>query len=118
MLGGFGLCGIPENLIQALMRKNVRNLTTISNNVGIDNFGLGLLLANHQIKKHIGTYVGENKLLEEMVLKGEIDLSSIRKGHLPSVSAPAGPASRLSLLLRATAPSSAKKKKSGNSMDV
>src|SRR5579859_6714390 len=74
MLGGFGLCGIPENLIQALMRKNVRNLTTISNNVGIDNFGLGLLLANHQIKKHIGTYVGENKLLEEMVLKGEIDL--------------------------------------------
>src|SRR5712692_7569526 len=74
MLGGFGLCGIPENLIQALMRKNVRDLTTISNNVGIDNFGLGLLLANRQIKKHIGTYVGENKLLEEMVLKGEIDL--------------------------------------------
>ena len=70
MLGGFGLCGIPENLIQALMRKNIRDLTTISNNVGIDNFGLGLLLANRQIKKHIGTYVGENKLLEEMVLKG------------------------------------------------
>ena len=74
MLGGFGLCGIPENLIQALIRKKVRDLTTISNNVGIDNFGLGLLLANRQIKKHIGTYVGENKLLEEMVLKGEIDL--------------------------------------------
>lgn len=74
MIGGFGLCGIPENLIQALMRKNVKNLTTISNNVGVDGFGLGFLLANHQIKKHIGTYVGENKLLEEMVLKGEIEL--------------------------------------------
>src|SRR5213080_1288825 len=74
MNGGFGLCGIPENLIQALMRKNVQNLTTISNNVGVDGFGLGFLLANHQIKKHIGTYVGENKLLEEMVLKGEIEL--------------------------------------------
>ena len=74
MIGGFGLCGIPENLIQALKRKNVRNLTTISNNVGVDGFGLGFLLANHQIKKHIGTYVGENKLLEEMVLKGEIEL--------------------------------------------
>lgn len=74
MIGGFGLCGIPENLIQALMRKNVRNLTTISNNVGVDGFGLGFLLANRQIKKHIGTYVGENKLLEEMVLKGEIEL--------------------------------------------
>src|SRR5436305_4223486 len=74
MIGGFGLCGIPENLIQALVRKNAKNLTTISNNVGVDGFGLGLLLANRQIKKHIGTYVGENKLLEEMVLKGEIDL--------------------------------------------
>jgi len=74
MIGGFGLCGIPENLIQALKRKNVKNLTTISNNVGVDGFGLGFLLANHQIKKHIGTYVGENKLLEEMVLKGEIEL--------------------------------------------
>jgi len=74
MIGGFGLCGIPENLIQALLRKNVKNLTTISNNVGVDGFGLGFLLANHQIKKHIGTYVGENKLLEEMVLKGEVEL--------------------------------------------
>jgi 3-oxoacid CoA-transferase subunit A len=74
MIGGFGLCGIPENLIQALMRKNVKNLTTISNNVGVDGFGLGFLLANRQIKKHIGTYVGENKLLEEMVLKKQIEL--------------------------------------------
>ena len=63
MVGGFGLCGIPENLIQAMVRKNVKNLTTISNNAGVDGFGLGYLLANRQIKKHIGTYVGENKLL-------------------------------------------------------
>ena len=74
MIGGFGLCGIPENLIQALRRKNVKNLTTISNNAGVDGFGLGFLLNNHQIKKHIGTYVGENKVLEEMVLKREIEL--------------------------------------------
>lgn len=80
MVGGFGLCGIPENLIQALVRKNVKNLTTISNNAGVDGFGLGYLLANRQIKKHIGTYVGENKLLEEMVLKGELDLELSPQG--------------------------------------
>ncbi len=74
MVGGFGLCGIPEKLIDALVRKNVKNLTTISNNAGVDGFGIGLLLKNRQLKKHIGTYVGENKLLEEMVLKGEIEL--------------------------------------------
>src|SRR5205085_10903622 len=74
MIDGFRLCRSPENLIQAAMRKNVRNMTTISNSVGVDGFGLGFLLANRQIKKHIGTYVGENKLLEEMVLKGEIEL--------------------------------------------
>src|SRR5579871_2579540 len=74
MVGGFGLCGIPEKLIDAIVRKNVRNLTTISNNAGGDGFGIGLLLKNRQLRKHIGTYVGENKLLEEMVLKGEIEL--------------------------------------------
>ena len=74
MIGGFGLCGIPENLIRALMKKGTKNLTTISNNVGVDGFGLGLLLGNGQIRKHIGTYVGENKLLEEMVLKGTVVL--------------------------------------------
>src|SRR2546430_4575198 len=62
MVGGFGLCGIPENLIRALVRKGVKNLTTVSNNVGVDGFGMGLLLAAGQIRKHIGTYVGENKL--------------------------------------------------------
>ena len=80
MVGGFGLCGIPENLIQALVRKNVKHLTTISNNAGVDGFGLGYLLANRQIKKHIGTYVGENKLLEEMVLKGELELELSPQG--------------------------------------
>ena len=74
MIGGFGLCGIPENLIRALMKMGTKNLTTISNNVGVDGFGLGLLLGNGQIRKHIGTYVGENKLLEEMVLKGTVEL--------------------------------------------
>ncbi|MGH9554501.1 MAG: CoA transferase subunit A [Terriglobales bacterium] len=80
MVGGFGLCGIPENLIQALLRKNVRNLTTISNNAGVDGFGMGFLLSNRQIRKHIGTYVGENKLLEAMVLKGEIELELVPQG--------------------------------------
>src|SRR5574338_834739 len=80
MVGGFGLCGIPENLIQALVRKKVKNLTTISNNAGVDGFGLGYLLSNRQIKKHIGTYVGENKLLEEMVLKGELELELSPQG--------------------------------------
>ena len=80
MVGGFGLCGIPENLIRALVRKGTKNLTTISNNVGVDGFGMGLLLANGQITRHIGTYVGENKLLEEMVLKGRIQLDLVPQG--------------------------------------
>ena len=74
MIGGFGLCGNPENLIRALVKKGVRNLTTISNNAGVDGFGVGLLLATGQIRKHIGTYVGENKLLEEMVLTNRVEL--------------------------------------------
>ena len=64
MVGGFGLCGMPENLIRALVRKGVKNLTTISNNAGVDGAGMGLLLANGQIRRHVGTYVGENKLLD------------------------------------------------------
>ncbi|HTL78732.1 MAG TPA: CoA transferase subunit A [Candidatus Babeliales bacterium] len=80
MVGGFGLCGIPENLIRALVKKNAKNLTTISNNVGVDGFGMGLLLSNGQIRKHIGTYVGENKLLEQMVLNGQIELQLIPQG--------------------------------------
>jgi 3-oxoacid CoA-transferase subunit A len=80
MFGGFGLCGIPENLIRALVKKGVKNLTTISNNVGVDGFGMGLLLSNGQILRHIGTYVGENKLLEEMVLKGQVQLDLVPQG--------------------------------------
>ena len=80
MIGGFGLCGIPENLIRALVRKGTKDLTTISNNVGVDGFGMGLLLAAGQIRKHFGSYVGENKLLEEMVLNGSIDLTLVPQG--------------------------------------
>ena len=80
MLGGFGLCGIPENLIRALVRKGSKNLTTISNNAGVDGFGVGLLLSAGQISRHIGTYVGENKLLESMVLTGKIQLDLVPQG--------------------------------------
>src|SRR5215468_6329837 len=80
MVGGFGLCGIPENLIRALVHKGTKNLTTISNNVGVDGFGMGLLLAAGQIRKHIGTYVGENKLLEQMVIEKTIDLELVPQG--------------------------------------
>lgn len=82
MAGGFGLCGIPENLIDALQRKGVKDLTIISNNAGISDFGLGRLLQTHQIKKLIGTYVGENKVLEEQVLKKEIQLELNPQGTL------------------------------------
>jgi 3-oxoacid CoA-transferase subunit A len=82
LVGGFGLCGIPENLIAAVARKGVKNLTTVSNNAGVDDFGLGLLLRTRQIRKHIGSYVGENKLLEQMVLSGELELELNPQGTL------------------------------------
>jgi 3-oxoacid CoA-transferase subunit A len=80
MIGGFGLCGIPENLIRALVRKGTRNLSTISNNVGVDGYGMGLLLAAGQIRRHVGSYVGENRLLEQMVLEKRIDLELTPQG--------------------------------------
>ena len=80
LVGGFGLCGNPENLIRALVKKGTKNLTTISNNVGVDGFGMGLLLSAGQIRKHIGTYVGENKLLEQMVLEERIELDLVPQG--------------------------------------
>lgn len=80
MIGGFGLCGIPENLIRALVQKGVRNLNTISNNVGVDGFGMGLLLAAGQIRSHVGSYVGENRLLEQMILENRIDLTLVPQG--------------------------------------
>jgi 3-oxoacid CoA-transferase subunit A len=80
MIGGFGLCGIPENLIAALVRKGARHLTTISNNVGVQGFGVGLLLRNRQIGKHIGTFMGDNQLLQDMLARGEIELEVIPQG--------------------------------------
>jgi 3-oxoacid CoA-transferase subunit A len=82
MIGGFGLCGIPENLVRALTRRGTKNLTTISNNVGVDGVGSGLLLAAGQIACHIGSYVGENKMLEAMVLAGQIKLDLVPQGTL------------------------------------
>lgn len=82
MAGGFGLCGIPENLIAALCESGVKNLTVISNNCGVDGFGLGLLLENRQIKKMISSYVGENKLFETLFLSGELQLEFNPQGTL------------------------------------
>ncbi|HEY4045472.1 MAG TPA: CoA transferase subunit A [Acidobacteriaceae bacterium] len=82
MLGGFGLCGIPENLIAALVRKGVKGLHTISNNMGIDGFGMGVMLEAGMIQSHTGSYVGENKLLEDKVIRGEIDLTLVPQGTL------------------------------------
>ncbi|QED48517.1 CoA transferase subunit A [Cytobacillus dafuensis] len=82
MVGGFGLCGIPENLILALVEKGVKDLTVISNNCGVDDWGLGLLLNNKQIKKMVGSYVGENKEFERQVLSGEIEVELLPQGTL------------------------------------
>ena len=82
MIGGFGLCGIPENLIAALVRKCVKGLHTISNNMGVDGFGMGLMLEAGMIASHIGSYVGENKLLETRVLAGQLDLTLVPQGTL------------------------------------
>jgi 3-oxoacid CoA-transferase subunit A len=82
MLGGFGLCGIPENCIAALVKKGVKGLTCISNNAGVDDFGLGLLLQNRQIKKMISSYVGENAEFERQMLSGELEVDLIPQGSL------------------------------------
>jgi 3-oxoacid CoA-transferase subunit A len=82
LMGGFGLCGIPENLIAAVRRKGTKNLTVVSNNAGVDDFGIGLLLQNRQVKKMISTYVGENKLFEQLVLSGELQVELNPQGTL------------------------------------
>lgn len=82
MLGGFGLCGIPENCIAALVRKGVKDLTCISNNAGVDDFGLGLLLKTRQIKKMMSSYVGENAEFERQLLNGELEVDLIPQGTL------------------------------------
>jgi 3-oxoacid CoA-transferase subunit A len=82
LLGGFGLCGIPENLIAALRRKGSKNLTLVSNNAGVDDFGIGLLLQTKQVKKMIASYVGENKTFEQLALKKELDVELNPQGTL------------------------------------
>ena len=82
MMGGFGLCGIPENLIAAVRRKGSKNLTVVSNNAGVNDFGIGLLLETRQVKKMIATYVGENKLFEQQVLSGELEVELNPQGTL------------------------------------
>lgn len=101
MLGGFGLCGIPENCIAALVQKNVKGLTCISNNAGVDDFGIGLMLQQKQVKKMISSYVGENAEFERQLLSGELEVELIPQGTLatrcmaagygmPAVFTPAG----------------------------
>ena len=82
LMGGFGLCGIPENLIAAVRRKGVKDLTIVSNNAGVDDFGIGVLLQQRQVKKMISTYVGENKLFEQLVLSGELQVELNPQGTL------------------------------------
>ncbi|NBU20533.1 CoA transferase subunit A [bacterium] len=81
-LGGFGLCGIPENCISALVDRGVKNLTCVSNNAGVDEFGIGLLLQRRQVKKMVSSYVGENKLFETLVLSGELEIELVPQGTL------------------------------------
>lgn len=101
MLGGFGLCGIPENLIAALVHKGVKKLTCISNNAGVDDFGIGLMLQGRQVKKMVSSYVGENAEFERQLLSGELEVELIPQGTLatrcmaagygmPAVFTPAG----------------------------
>jgi 3-oxoacid CoA-transferase subunit A len=82
MIGGFGLCGVPENLIAALVRKNVTNLRTIANNVGIDGHGMGLMLEAGMIASHVGSYVGENRLLEQLMIAGKLNVDLVPQGTL------------------------------------
>jgi len=82
MLGGFGLCGIPENLIAALVRRGVKGLRTISNNMGVDGFGMGLMLEAGMIASHVGSYVGENRLLESLVIAGKLKVTLVPQGTL------------------------------------
>ena len=82
LVGGFGLCGIPENLIQAVRNKGVKNLTVVSNNCGVDDFGLGILLKDQQISKMVSSYVGENKTFEQQFLSGELEVELTPQGTL------------------------------------
>jgi len=81
-IGGFGLCGIPENLIKALVERNVNGLTCVSNNAGVDNYGIGLLFAKKQVRKMISSYVGENATFEKLLLSGELEVELVPQGTL------------------------------------
>jgi 3-oxoacid CoA-transferase subunit A len=80
MMGGFGLCGVPENLIAAVREQGIKDLTIISNNAGVDDFGIGLLLQTRQVRKMISTYVGENRLFEQLALSGELEVELVPQG--------------------------------------
>ncbi len=108
MLGGFGLCGIPENCIDALVKKGVKNLTCISNNAGVDDFGIGLMLQQKQVRKMISSYVGENAEFERQLLSGELEVELIPQGTLatrcmaagygmPAIYTPAGVGTEVAL---------------------
>jgi 3-oxoacid CoA-transferase subunit A len=108
MLGGFGLCGIPENCINALVKKGVNQLTCISNNAGVDDFGIGLMLQNRQVKKMISSYVGENAEFERQLLSGELEVELVPQGTLatrcmaagygmPAIFTPAGVGTEVAL---------------------
>ncbi len=89
LAGGFGLCGIPENLIAEVQRRQVQGLTVVSNNCGVDGFGLGMLLESRQVSKVVASYVGENALFEQLVLSGELAVELTPQGTLAEKSAPA-----------------------------
>src|SRR5260370_39131735 len=91
LVGGFGLCGIPENLIAAVRRAGTKNLTIVSNNAGLDDFGIGLLMQQRQVKKMISTYVGENKLFEKLVISGELQVELNPQGTMSEHLRAAGP---------------------------
>lgn len=114
-VGGFGLCGIPEALIDALKDSGVQNLTVISNNAGVDGFGLGKLLETRQIKKMIASYVGENKEFERQYLAGELALEFTPRARWPRSCAPAARAFRPSSPRPAWAPRSPKARNCANS---
>ncbi len=114
--GGFGLCGIPENLIAEIKRKGIRDLTVVSNNCGVDGFGLGVLLEDRQIRKVVASYVGENALFEKQLLSGEIEVVLTPKAPSRKKCAPAAQASRRSSPPPASAPRWPKARKCVNSM--
>ena len=111
MVGGFGVCGIPENLVAALYARGTRDLTIVSNNAGIDGFGVGRLLAARQIRKMISTYVGENKEFERQYLAGELEVDLVPQGTFSERMRAAAPASADSSRRRATGRSSPRARK-------